>query len=331
MFDYYMRFAKGGFGLLTTEGIYTDRAFSQGYQFQPGLADDEQAHAWSVFTGEIQGHGALVFAQLMHAGALSQGNVYRRHTVGPSALRPKGEQLRFYRGEGPYPEPKQMTEIEIGEAVQGFVDAARRAVKIAGFNGVEIHGANGYLLDQFLTAETNHRTDRWGGDITARVALLAEVVKSVKLAVGDVAPVGIRISQGKVNDYASKWQGGEADAEVVFGTLADAGADFIHVTEHEAWKPAFDGATQSLVALARRYAPKSTVIANGGLHTEARMADVLAAGANLVTVGRAALANPDLPNVLRSKRTPRAFDSSILQPVASIKDRELSMYFSQHN
>lgn len=124
--------------------------------------------------------------------------------------------------------------------------AAQRAVNIAGFNGVEIHGANGYFLEQFLTAETNGRTDRWGGDTKTRVKLLADIVKRVKHAIGDEAPVGIRISQGKVNDFTAKWQGGEADAEATFGALADAGANFIHVTEHEAWKPAFEGTNKGV-------------------------------------------------------------------------------------
>jgi 2,4-dienoyl-CoA reductase-like NADH-dependent reductase (Old Yellow Enzyme family) len=325
MFDYYTRFAKGGFGLVTTEGLYTDTAFSQGYPYQPGLADDAQARGWTAFNQTMRTHGAHVFAQLMHAGALSQGNIYRDHTVAPSAIRPKGKQMEFYFGNGLYPEPKQITDGEIDEAVQGFVNAANRAINIAGFSGVEIHGANGYLLDQFLTAETNQRTDRWGGDTKARVQLLADVVRAVKRGIGSVVPVGIRISQGKVNDFTAKWQGGEADAEVTFGALTDAGVDFIHVTEFEAWQPAFEGTHDSLVTLARRYAPNATIIANGSLHTVERMAGVLSTGADLVTVGRGALANPDLPKVLESRREPKAFDGSILQPIATIKDRELSM------
>jgi 2,4-dienoyl-CoA reductase-like NADH-dependent reductase (Old Yellow Enzyme family) len=328
MFDYYSRFAKGGFGLVTTEGIYTDKAFSQGYRFQPGLADDEQARAWTAFNRDMQAHGARVFAQLMHAGALSQGNVYRKHTVAPSAVQPKGEQMAFYYGDGPYPEPEQMTDAEIDEAIRGFAQAAHRAVNIAEFSGVEIHGANGYLLDQFLSAHTNLRNDRWGGSTRARLQLLVEVVNSVRLAVGHAVPVGIRISQGKVNDLTSKWPGAEADAEVIFGTLAGTGVDFIHVTEHEAWQPAFEGTRDSLITLARRYAPNVTIIANGGLHTSERIAHALGSGADIVTVGRGALANPDLPMILASGREPRKFDGSMLQPVASIKDDELAMQLS---
>ncbi len=119
--------------------------------------------------------------------------------------------------------------------------------------------------------------------------------------------------------------GGEADAEVIFGALADAGIDFLHVTEHEAWQPAFEGTRDSLVTLARRYAPNVTITANGGLHTAERIENALAAGADLVTVGRGALANPDLPKLLAKQREPRTFDSSILQPIASIKPEELAM------
>lgn len=324
MRDYYTRFAKGGFGLVITEGLYTDKAYSQGYLYQPGIADDDQAQAWAGITKELQRHDTLVFAQLMHAGALSQGNPYRAHTVAPSAVQPVGEQLGFYYGEGNYPKPVEMTEAEIAEVIDGFVQSATRAARIAGFDGIEIHGANGYLLDQFLTAHTNLRTDGWGGDVHGRVRLLAEVLKAVKAEVGDEVPVGIRISQGKVNDFTSKWPGREADAEVIFGTLARAGADFIHVTEFEAWKPAFEGGSDSLIALARRHAPGVTIIANGGLHSIDRAGEALELGADIIALGRGALANPDMPRVFELQNEPRAFDGSILGPIANIKDRELA-------
>ncbi|RJG01315.1 NADH:flavin oxidoreductase [Noviherbaspirillum sedimenti] len=324
MRDYYVRFAKGGFGLVITEGLYTDKAYSQGYPFQPGLADEEQAHAWADITREMQAHGARVFAQIMHAGALSHANRFRSHTVAPSAIRPKGQQMSVYYGQGTYAEPVEITDVEIAEVIKGFVDTAARAVRVAGFDGVEIHGANGYLLDQFLTADSNRRTDRWGGDVKGRVSLLVEIVKAVKAEVGNEVPVGIRISQGKVNDFTSKWPGREADAEVIFSALAEAGADFIHVTEFEAWQPAFEGGQDSLLALARRYAPKISIIANGSLHNVERTNEALEAGADIVALGRGALANPDLPKVFEARREPRAFDSAILGPIADIKDSELA-------
>src|SRR5690606_38501235 len=183
MADYYSGFAQGGFGLVITEGIYTDEDFSQGYLFQPGLANDAQRDAWKTIVSGVQARGGRIIAQLMHAGALSQGNPWRAGTIGPSALRPKGQQMSFYRGSGDYAVPQAMTQQDISNAVSGFADAARRA-REAGFDGIEIHGANGYLLDQFLSVGINLREDGYGGDVPGRLRLIAEVVHAVRAAVG---------------------------------------------------------------------------------------------------------------------------------------------------
>ncbi len=324
MHDYYLRFARGGFALIISEGLYTDRVFSQGYLFQPGLVNDVQARSWAAANQALQQQGATVFAQLMHAGALSQGNRFCELSAGPSAVQPMGEQMPFYFGAGRYHEPVELSEVQIAEVIQGFVDSAARAVHIGGFDGIEIHGAHGYLLDQFLTTYTNQRTDRWGGGIHARVALLVDIVKAIKAELGSAVPVGIRISQSKVNDVDYKWPGGEADAQVIFACLAQAGADFIHVSEYRAWQPAFAEGQATLVALARRYAPGLTIIANGSLLDIGRANDALHDGADLIAQGEGALSNPDLPQLYAAGREPRPFDSSILGPIANIKDSELA-------
>lgn len=322
MAHYYERFAKGGFGLVISEGLYTDQAYSQGYLNQPGMANDRQAHTWHSLIERIHAHQGLVFAQLMHAGALSQGNRFRHETAAPSAVRPKGEQMRFYYGDGHYAEPKAMSDEDIADVISGFATAAQRAMQVAGFDGIEIHSANGYLLDQFLTDYSNQRADRWGGNIAQRVQLTLEVIKAVRAAVGDV-PLGVRISQGKVNDFAHKWAGGEHDAEVIFGSLNAAGVDFVHVTEHQAWQPAFADNGASLVKLARRYAPGSLLIANGGLEDARRADNALDEGADIIALGKAALANPDYPQRLASQQALVPFDPAILGPIANIKDVEL--------
>ncbi|MFK4653442.1 2,4-dienoyl-CoA reductase-like NADH-dependent reductase (Old Yellow Enzyme family) [Bradyrhizobium japonicum] len=239
MTRYYERFARGGFGTVITEGIYTDQAFSQGYVHQPGMTDEVQAMAWKPVVNGIKAHGAVAIAQMMHAGAISQGNRFRDSTVGPSAIQPKGEQMTFYHGKDRYVLPAAITEEQIADAIAGFAGSAARAIHTAGFDAIEIHGANGYLLDQFLTDYANSRTDRWGGTTENRVRLIVETFKAVRAKVGSAVPVGVRISQGKVNDYHHKWAGAERDAEIIFGTLGDAGADFVHVTEFEAWKTRF--------------------------------------------------------------------------------------------
>ncbi|MFJ5296519.1 tRNA-dihydrouridine synthase [Pseudomonas sp. NPDC088368] len=323
MAQYYERFAKGGFGLVITEGIYTDRTFAQGYPFQPGITDDEQALAWRSITQRVQGHQARIFAQLMHAGALSQGNRFVETSTAPSAIRPKGEQMGFYYGEGQYRVPVALTDEDIAGVIEGFAQSARRAIDTAGFDGVEIHGANGYLLDQFLTDYTNQRNDRWGGSLQKRIALTLAVVNAVKAVAGD-APVGVRISQTKVNDYTHQWAEGEQAAEVFFGALQDAGVDYLHVTAHTVLSPAFTGVDSNLIQLARRYAPHVPLIANGGLDAVQDAERALEDGAQLIALGKPALANPDYPKRIAQNGSLNAFDPSILGPIANIKDQELA-------
>ena len=323
MARYYERFARGGFGLVVTEGVYTDQAYAQGYPGQPGLGDTAQARAWQPLVRRVHDAGARIFAQLMHAGALSQANRFRDDTVGPSAIRPKGTQMPIYGGDGAYRMPRAMTEAEIGQAIDGFANAARLAREVAGFDGVEIHGANGYLLDQFLTDTSNRRNDAWGGDIEGRIRLSVAVARAVREAVGDDTPVGIRISQSKVNDFAHRWAEGAEGAATVFARLAAAGVDYVHITEFEAWRPAFGDAGLGLVAHARRAAPHVTIIANGGLHDPARAAQLLDEGADLVAIGRGALANPDWPQRVAAAQPLQPFDPAMLAPLADIKPDEL--------
>lgn len=324
MARYYERFARGGFGLVITEGIYTDQAHAQGYLFQPGLTDMAQAQAWQPVVKGIQNHGALAIAQLMHAGGISQGNRFSDFNVAPSAVQPKGQQMAFYRGKDKYPLPREIDEAQIRQAVEGFAETARRAVEVSGFDGVEIHGANGYLLDQFLTDYTNTRADRYGGSTENRVRLTLEVVGAVRAAIGPAVPLGVRISQGKVNDNLHKWAGAEKDAEIIFGSLADAGVDYIHVTEFEAWQPAFTEGP-SLAHFAKKYAPDTVILANGGLHDVAKAEEVLRQGADVVTLGRGALANPDFPARIAQSAQLRDFDPAVLGPIANVKDSELAL------
>jgi 2,4-dienoyl-CoA reductase-like NADH-dependent reductase (Old Yellow Enzyme family) len=152
-----------------------------------------------------------------------------------------------------------------------------------------------------------------------------ETFKAVRAKVGAKVPVGVRISQGKVNDYHHKWANAERDAEIIFGSLADAGADFIHVTEFEAWKPAFAEGGPSLMRLAKRYAPKATIFANGSLHNIEQAVAALDDGADIITIGRGALANPDFANRLSGHSILKEFDPAILGPIANIKTKELVM------
>ncbi|MCM3164214.1 NADH:flavin oxidoreductase [Metabacillus litoralis] len=335
MASYYTSFARGGFGFIITEGIYPDDKYSQGYLNQPGIINDEQEQAWKKVVDSVHQEGAKIIGQLMHAGALSQGNRFVTDTIAPSAVQPKGEQMEFYGGNGPFKMPKEATKEDITNVIDGFVQAAKHA-KSAGFDGVEIHGANGYILDQFLTEYTNKRTDEYGGSTENRVRLLVEVSKSVREAVGTDFIVGIRISQGKVNDYTHKWDDKEKGAEIIFGQLGNAGLDYIHVTEYEAWQPAFpegegtsatdsafgDGGP-SLAALAKKYA-SLPVIANGHLEEPAKASSIIEKGhADLITLGKAALANHDWVNKVKNGEAIEDFQpEKVLSPDAKIKEFE---------
>lgn len=297
MAAYYERYAAGGFGMVITEGTYTDRHFSQAYPNQPGITDASQKEGWRRVVAEVKKHDTIFIMQLMHAGALSQ---HLSNTRGPSAIQPMRNMLAGYsRKQGPYPLPHAMNLAEIDQVVDGYVQSALAAEKI-GFNGVEIHAANGYLLDQFLTEYTNNREDKYGGSVENRIRLTAEIIAAIKQAVKESFIVGVRLSQGKVNDFDYLWPGGIKDGKIIFNSVANAGADYIHfASEGKGFDP--DSLTkegQSLPKLARE-CTALPVIANGGLHDPAYAERIIADGhGDIVSHGKGALANPDWPNRL---------------------------------
>ncbi len=316
MRDYYQAFAEGGFGLLITEGTYTDTAYSQGYFNQPGLATELQRDSWVPVVEAVHEAGAGLVAQLMHGGAQTQGNIHHARHVAPSAVQPGGTQLSFYGGEGPYATPAEMTEDEIQEAIAGFAQAARHARR-AGFDGVELHGANGYLLHEFMTAEFNQRTDRWGGDYKARLALPLAVIHAVREAVGDGFLVGMRLSQGMVTASRLKWEGGVDEARIRFAMLAEAGLDYLHITEYDVGAPAF-GEGPTLTAIAKT-SVSIPVIGNGSVTTGEQAQKLLDDGElDFVAIGKAALANHDWPLRVRDGDPISEFDQKMFSPMATL-------------
>jgi 2,4-dienoyl-CoA reductase-like NADH-dependent reductase (Old Yellow Enzyme family) len=302
MADYYAEFARGGFGLVITEGTYFGDG--QAYPDQPAIDTGAQIAAWARVVDAVHEAGGTIFLQLMHAGALVQTG---RPGVAPSAVQPLGRMLRGYGGSGPYPRPRALTVAEIEATVAAFAAAAARAAR-AGFDGVEVHAANGYLLDQFLTPYTNRRTDAYG---TEPARIVVEILQAI-----EALPAGLRISQLKVNDHAYRWE----DPAALFAALAAGRPAYVHVaSEGGSWEetaPLPGG--DSVTALARRTFGVP-VIANGGLDDPALAERLLAEGhADLVSLGHGALANPDWPRRLAAGEPFAPFDPELLRPEVTI-------------
>jgi N-ethylmaleimide reductase len=183
-------------GLIITEGIQPS-AIGQGYPFTPGLHTDEQIAAWRTVTSAVHQAGGTIVAQLMHTGRI--GHPSTTEAVGNGALTPVAPspvraagQIFTPTGLNEYVVPDELSEAQISQTIADFAEAARNAID-AGFDGVEVHGANGYLLHQFLATNVNLRTDRWGGSADNRTRFTLEVVKAVAAAIGS-GRTGIRLS-----------------------------------------------------------------------------------------------------------------------------------------
>jgi len=304
MASYYGTFARGGWGLVETEATYIDEAHSQCRDRQPGLATEAQQEAWRAVVETVHAAGAAIFVQLQHAGALAESRRYRPYTMAPTSVVPRSSK--------PLAVPREATEEDIAEIQESFARAAARAVA-AGFDGVELHGANGYLIDQFLTDYSNGRTDRYGGSVANRARFAAEAVHAVRTAVPDGFPVGIRLTQPKSSDPDYAWPGGEGDAITIFQAVATAGASFLHLGSLHAVSDGRVGGPR-LVALAAE-TTGAAVIANGALEDPRRAEQMLHDGADLVALARGALANPDWPQRVAGGRPLTGYDRSMSGPL----------------
>lgn len=316
MAAYYASYARGGWGLVMTEGVYIDLKYSQGYTFQPGIATDEQRDSWRKVVDGVHAEGVPIFMQIFHCGAINQGNRWVEGSIAPSVVKPKGEQIPRYRGAaGGFQTPREITREEMSEVVESYAAAARRAIEV-GFDGVEVHGANGYLPDEFLTVYTNLRDDEYGGRIENRIRYHCEIMQAVRDAVPD-NPVGVRISQTKVNDFEYAWPGGDDDAKVVFSSLAKTGIDFIDCSSHLGLAPVF-GTPNSLSGLARKYSGLP-VMANGKLDQpeDAETALTQCEG-DFVSIGKSALADYNWPKKIAADEPRVPFNPGMTMPYATL-------------
>lgn len=329
---YYARRAAGGTGLITTEGIGVDHPVSVDHSRIPRLDSPESVAAWRRVTDAVHAEGGQIAAQLWHVGPLWGANALadtpeqsaRWEDMAP--MRPSGLWGRAgattYRQDDidRWAEPTApMTDVEISDVIQSYGRSARLAVE-AGFDAVAIHGAHGYLIDTFFWAETNRRTDRWGGDLRARTRFAREVVAAVREAIGPDVALIFRYSQHTQQDFQVRKAANPAELETWLGALVEAGVDVLDASQRRFDAPAFpelagpDGA-RTMAGWAKRLTGAVTstvggfgVPRSGSLDDDRHAANTrdLAAAARLIdsgevdllTIGRLHLAAPGLAGLI---------------------------------
>ena len=267
-----------------------------GYPHTPGMHDENQARGWRAVTDAVHDEGGLIFLQLWHVGRISHPSLLPGGAtpVSSSAVKPSEGQAMTYAGMQDYETPRALDADELPRVAQMFANATTLA-RHSGFDGVEVHAANGYLLDQFLRDGVNKREDAYGGDAAGRCRFPLEVVDAVVDA-WSADRVGVRVSPtGTFGDMS------DSDPEATFGHFArelDArGTAYLHVVEPG--NSDFKRGAGAFTTGAMRPHFSRTLIANGG-YTGEQAREVIAKGeADLVSFGRAYIANPDLAERLR--------------------------------
>ncbi len=287
-------------GLIITEGT-APSANGTGYARIPGLYTSAQERAWSQVTTAVHAAGGRIFVQLMHTGRASQeANLPKgsgARVLAPSALPLGGDGVWVDPdGNRPATVPAEMTAADIETTIKEYARSAQRAID-AGFDGVELHGANGYLIDQFLGTASNHRTDEWGGSLAGRMRFALEVARRSAARIG-AERLGIRLSpfgvfNGMVPDAET-----EPLYEALAGELSRIGLVYLHLVDHSAMgAPPVPDSIKAKI----RAAFKGTLILSGGYDRDRAEADLQAKRADLIAFGRPFVSNPRLPSKLQAR------------------------------
>ncbi|WP_100486626.1 NADH:flavin oxidoreductase [Sporolactobacillus pectinivorans] len=301
--DYYRRRAENDVGLIVTEGTLINHPSAGSNANWPHFYGPDALKGWANVANAVHDAGGKIIPQLWHVGMARQVGDFpnpEARPIGPSGLSLTGTQVNA-----------PMTESEISAIVEAYGQAAADAKRL-GFDGIEIHGAHGYLIDQFFWARTNKRTDRYGGNIAARGRFAAEIVAACRAAVGPEFPIVFRFSQWKTSNYSAKLAQTADELEQFLTPLVNAGVDIFHCSTRRFWELEFDNSTLNLAGWTKKLSGKSTItVGSVGLHNEFSnyFSDRKGAGVDitnieglierveknefdLVAVGRALLADP---------------------------------------
>jgi len=310
---YYRHRVEGGVGLIVTEGTVVNHPAASGYPAVPRMYGEDALDGWRRVVEEVHGAGGVIVPQLWHVGSVRQRGMEPDPEVpgyGPSAIPHPGV-------ENAEP-PVEMSEADIAAVIEAFAQAAANARAI-GFDGVEIHGAHGYLIDQFFWERTNRRSDRWGGDPVARSRFALEIVRAVRRTLGPDLPIILRFSQWKSGEYDARLVQSPEELERFLTPFVEAGVDVFHASTRRYWEPEFEGSGLNLAGWTKKLTGKPAITvgsvgldsdflgAFAGRSPKATGIDELlrrmeAGEFDLVAVGRALLADPRWPAKVREGR-----------------------------
>jgi N-ethylmaleimide reductase len=305
MAEYYGQRASSA-GLIITEGT-SSSPNGLGYARIPGVFSAEQVEGWKLVTKAVHARGAKIFVQLMHCGRIAHPfNLPKgARVIAPSAIAAAGEMWTDSKQMQPLPVPQAFTQADLKTTLEEYVHAARNAVA-AGFDGVELHAANGYLLEQFIRPNSNQRTDAYGGPIEGRARFVLEAADAVIRAIGK-DKVGIRISPFGVFNDMPLYPQMEADYTYLAKQLNERGLLYIHLVDHSSMgAPTIPDSMRNTL----RSQSNCALILSGGYDFERAESDLAAGKGDLIAVGKPILANPDLRKRWESGATLNAPDMS---------------------
>lgn len=268
--DYYRRRAEGGVGLIITEGVAVDHPVAADNPGIPRLHGEDALAGWCGVVEAVHAASCPIWPQLWHQGAMWNVEFAGETAASGQALRPSGIwgppdgviSVRPDMRAQSLPETAPMTEEDIADAIAAYARSARHAIA-AGFDGIAIHGAHGYLIDSFLWAYTNRRVDGWGGGHATRARFGAEVVRAIRAAIGDDVPIALRISQFKMQDYRARLADTPDELAELLGPLADAGVDLFDCSQRFFDTPLFEGSPLTLAGWVKTLTGARTMTVGG--------------------------------------------------------------------
>lgn len=284
--EFLVRRAKNGAAIIYTEGLVTDYESAQGYPGQSRLTTQQQIDAWAPVVNKIQKTGAIAIAQIFHCGRIGWPEINpAKRIIAPSALTPKQHNPLT---NAPYPVPDTMSAFDIQHVIQGFVETAKGAVA-AGFDGIEIHGAHGYLINQFLSAYSNQRSDGYGGSVENRYRFAHEIILAVSDAIPEDRILTFRISNWGVVDMDISLFENIDEYQQIITLLSKEPLDAISLSTYNYAEKAF-GTEQNMAQITRQ-ATHLPIIICGKIYDRASCEDALR-DADIILSAKSMLLNP---------------------------------------